>query len=189
MLNIRKKTEYDGSYWMNSYYKKNSITLQNSSFSNFISERLKSGEKILDVCSGNGRDSIFFKDKGLIVHSFDIISSNAIKNRGIHHKKFDLIKKSKYFSYSPNFFDHVYCRFVLHSLPENLEDYILTNSNWCLKEGGFLYIEVRSDRGKISKNIDQHYRRLINLEHLKNKLKNLNFEIITEKEDSGLSKY
>lgn len=181
--------EYSSKFWESLYYKKNKITLENSSFSDSILGRLKPGEKILDVCSGNGRDSIFFKEKGLIVYSFDAIFHENIKDTGIHHKRLDLVSKSKYFNYSPNFFEHVYCRFVLHSIPEDLEDYILTNANWCLKEGGLFYIEARSDKGFISEKIDKHYRRLINIESLKNKLKNLNFEIIEQKEDSGLSNY
>jgi phosphorylcholine metabolism protein LicD len=183
------KLKYDNIFWKNTYYHKNKITLENSTFSEFISERLNPGQKILDICSGNGRDSLFFKKMGLIVHSFDINSPDGAKEMGIHHKKLDLLKKSKFFSYVPNFFDHVYCRFVLHSIPENLEDYILANSNWCLKKEGLLYIEVRSDKGYVSKSSDQHYRRLVNLKTLKDKLKNLNFDIVTEKEDSGLSKY
>lgn len=188
--NMKKpKMEYDNIFWENSYYRRNKITLENSTFSTFISEKIKPGDKILDICSGNGRDSIFFKKMGLIVHSFDLNFPEGLKEIGIHHRKLDLLKKHKFFSQSPNSFDHVYCRFVLHSIPENLEDYILVNSNWCLKKGGMLHIEVRSDKGQIPKKGDQHYRRLVNLKSLKDKLYNLNFEIITEKEDSGLSKY
>jgi len=54
-------------------------------------------------------------------------------------------------------------------------------------EEGLLFIETRSDKGKIPDST--HYRRLINKEALKQKLINLNFEILYEIESAGLSIY
>jgi len=107
----------------------------------------------------------------------------------INFKTLDLEEKIHNFSYEDETFNSVYARFVLHAVPEPLEDYILINSNRVLKNDGLLFIETRSDKGEVSDFADKHYRRLINIDTLIEKLTNLNFEIKFKQESSGLSIY
>jgi ubiquinone/menaquinone biosynthesis C-methylase UbiE len=125
---------------------------------------------VLDVCCGDGRDFYLF-DKKLEVIYFDFIPSMGLYSD--LRDKFDFPKA-----------DNVYCRFVLHAIPEDLEDHVLIQSNKVLDKGGLLFIETRSDKGTEDKS---HYRRLINLDTLTKKLSNLNFEIIHSEESDGLS--
>ena len=172
---MNKQLEYNLDFWK--AYDKSKVTMEPSTFSAFCLPYMKRGDVLLDVCCGNGRDSKYFIDNGLTVVSFD-------------YETLDLKDKKPYFGDDLEIpFDHVYCRFVLHSIPEELEDYVLINAHKVLKNEGLLYIEVRSDKGDISDTIDNHYRRLLDIDVLRNKLTNLNFGIIFEIESKGLSVY
>jgi hypothetical protein len=74
---------------------------------------------------------------------------------------------------------------MLHAVPEEIEDHILWESWNILKEGGMLCIETRSDKGKVP--MDDHYRRLININKLLDKL--VDYDIIYNTEQRGLSVY
>jgi len=162
---------YSLKFWKSFHWE--NVTKQPSTFAEFCMLYMIKG-KLLDICCGNGRDSDYFKNNSLQVASFE-------------HDTLNLEDEIHNFSLDETF-DYVYCRFVLHSVPENLEDYILINSNHILRDGGLFFIEVRSDKGKVPDDTP-HYRRLINKEVLKEKLINLNFEIVSEQESDGLSVY
>ena len=165
---------YVSDFW-GEYYNRVNIPMESSSFAQFCLPHINlSDDKILDICCGNGRDSKFFSSKGINTSAFDI---HSIDLPGVNFKTLNLEDKGHNFSYEDGTFGSVYSRFVLHAVPEILEDYILINSNRVLKDGGLLFIEARSDSGQISDSLDPHYRRLINIDVLIEKLKNLNFEI------------
>jgi len=176
---------YTTEYWLD-YFGKNDITIDKSSFALFCLPYMKQNDSLLDICCGNGRDSMFFHNNGISTYAFDLSPRNDTE---FNFKELNLENKEHNFLFNDLFFNSVYCRFVLHSVPEILEDYILINSNRVLKEDGFLFIEVRSDKGFISKEIDNHYRRLLNIDVLEEKLINLNFEIIFKQESDNLSIY
>jgi len=162
--------KYTLDFWRN--YPWEEVPIQPSTFAEFCLPYMNGG-KVLDVCCGNGRDSEYFRNNNLQVSSFDFGTLN-------------LEKEISNFSLS-GLFNYVYCRFVLHAIPENLEDYVLINSNHILQNEGLFFIEVRSDKGLRPDKL--HYRRLINKEILKSKLTNLNFEILFEQEADNLSIY
>jgi len=170
---MKKNKQYSLEYWKQ--YNAQGVTMHPSNFARFCLPYINKGESLLDVCCGNGRDSKYFTEQGLNVVSFDYETVN-------------LLEKVPKFGTTCEF-DNVYCRFVFHAVPEHLEDYILINSHKVLKTGGLLFIETRSDSGKIEKKIDTHYRRLINLDELKNKLRRINFELVYVEEAKGLSVY
>jgi len=165
---------YDVEYWKN--YHATIKLMPQSSFAEFCLLYMNAGDKVLDVCCGNGRDADFFHTRKMNVTAFDI----ADLDKPYEYSKRDLNDKDLVYSG----FNHVYCRFVLHAIPENLEDYILLVSHNALLMRGNLYIEVRSNEG-----VDDghHYRRLIDYDEIERKLNNIGFEIIYDDEDTGLS--
>ena len=166
-----EEVKYNIDFWK--AFDKTKVTKEHSMFAEFCLPYMKKGEKLLDVCCGNFRDTYFFADKGMIMDAFDHEDFN-LEDKKLN---FDLIEK----------FDHVYCRFILHVIPEHLEDYVLINAHNVLKEGGLFYIEARSNKGEVP--VNNHYRRLIDIDELRNKLIRLNFEIVFETETNGLSVY
>lgn len=172
--------KYDKDYW--TVYYKDKEMQNNSPFSEFCVEFIKHGGELLDICCGDGRDSMFFAGNNLSVDAFDI---NNLDNAPFNFKQIDLTNKAHSFSYQKQF-DDVYCRSVLHAVTEDIEDYILINSNNVLKNNGLLFIEARSDKGTMPDN--GHYRRLIDYELIKKKLIYLGFEIVYCIEGVNLSK-
>ncbi len=183
---MSKDSVYSVDYWKQAYQTSN-VTIKPSSFARFCVDYLDGQRgKLLDVCCGNGRDSVYFERMKFNVRSFDI---SQIGNHLSNYKELNLMDKIPNFGYDEKF-DHVYCRFVLHSVPEELEDYILDSAFNILPKGGYLFIEVRSDKGDISTGINNHYRRLINMNKLKSKLSNnFKFRIVYEMEAGDLSVY
>src|SRR5512133_2440783 len=149
--------KYDLSYWQS--YDRSKVTLAPSTFAQFCAGKLVAGQTLLDVCAGNERDSTYFRSFGVQVTAFD-------------HETVNLLDKKPKFGYDTTF-DNVYCRFVLHCLPEHLEDYVLLSCEKVINLEGLLFIEVRSDKGIIPDRLNNHYRRLINFNDLCTKLKYL----------------
>ena len=177
--------EYISKYW-DDFYKKESVTMEHSSFASFCLPYVDKRSNMLDICCGNGRDSIFFANNMVNVCAFDL---HPIGNINFGYTIYNLENKTHGFVYDDNSFGSIYCRFVLHCMPEDIEDYILINSSHVLKDNGLLFIEARSDKGVIPDNLQNHYRRLINKDSLIQKIENLNFEIIEIDERDGLSIY
>ena len=163
--------EYSFTYWKD-VYSKSKVTMEPSSFAHFCTSYLNKGDTLLDICNGNGRDSIFFEKCDVDVTSFDCDTLNLEDKI----PKFGL----------DEVFNAAYCRFVLHAIPEDLENYVLQTAYEVIRKGGLLFIEVRSDKGTV---LNDHYRRLINLNKLKAKLFDLNFKVEFELEQDNLSVY
>lgn len=168
-------------YWED-FYRKNEVTREPSSFALFCRGFMDVGNTVLDLGCGNGRDALYFNHEGMIVTALDIIDIEL--NKDIDFVQYDLQKQKPFFGLD-EIFDFVYCRFMLHAIPQELEEYILWESWNVLKNKGVLCIEARSDKGKVLK--DDHFRRLINIVDL---LINLSdYEIIYKTEQQGLSVY
>lgn len=182
LINFNEINMYNIKYW-EKYYKNKTNIDNHSSFAEFCLSYINKGDNILDICCGDGRDSVYFNNKDLKVTGIDLVKPNT---NIFTFKKVDLSDKLSDFSLSTKF-NNVYSRFMLHSIPEDIEDYVLINCNNILHESGLLFIEVRSDKGVIPNTTNDHYRRLLNLELLKSKLINLNFDIIYIEESADWS--
>ena len=181
LINI-ETAKYSLEYWKEVV--PTQTTMEPSAFSKFCLSYIPKGDNLLSICCGNGRDSFFFKENGLDVSAFDI---QPLRQTPFNFKELNLLEKPQNFGYEEQAFGAVYCRFILHSIPEDLEDYLLANAFTVLQKGGILCIEARSDKGIIINN--NHYRRLINIDVLKQKLFDLNFQVEFVQESDGLSVY
>jgi SAM-dependent methyltransferase len=142
---------------------------------------MNKGQSLLDLGCGNGRDSRYFDSEGLFVTALDLIDNG--RDADILYVKHDLTEQIDEFGLN-RLFDFVYCRFLLHAVPEEVEEYILWESYNLLSADGMLCIEARSDKGTAP---DEHYRRLINFDELLLKL--CDFEIVYKTEQRGLAVY
>jgi SAM-dependent methyltransferase len=168
--------EYSKSYWEH-FYREIKITPTPSSFALFCRGFMPDMSYVLDIGCGNGRDAKYFDLEGMEVCAIDIVGFNSPI-----FIKYDLNEKKKLFGF--NFkFNFVYCRFMLHSVPEDIEDYIIKEAWNILSKGGMFCIEARSDKGEIQ--TEDHYRRLINIDNLINKLSR--FDILYKLEQRGLA--
>ena len=183
-------------YW-NTYYKNSKLTEKPSDFAKFITSTLnkKKSSRIIDIGSGNFRDTFYFLRKGYNVSAVDI-NLQAYKNN-----------KKKFLKY-PNFnfinqniskidqikldkkYDVIYSRFFIHSINQvdenKLHHWALQNlsrnGNYCLEFRVDLDKRIlKKSTKKINKSLFQfeegHYRRLINPEFFLVNIIKKNFKI------------
>ena len=109
------------SYWSDMYSRPNVFGTGPTKLAKMANDLIydKSIQNILEIGCGQGRDSIFFSEKGYSIETFDI-SENAITFVNKIKKSFNLKNLNAIvhdvtepFSYSNNFFDFVYSNLAL----------------------------------------------------------------------------
>lgn len=173
-------------HWEN-YYKKHIDAFEPSSFAKFVLKYINKNETLLDIGCGNGRDSIFFANKKINAIGIDqcvkeieyLKRKYVLKNLKFLTDDFTNLKKKL-----PKI-NHLYSRFSLHSVDDISENKII---EWASKNiDGYFFIETRSDKD-LSKKAN-HYRRLININSLLQKLTKNNFKIVYVKLSKNFSRY
>ena len=175
----------DKKYWNNYYYKKNGVDFP-TPFASFCMEKYFSKKlEIIEIGCGNGRDSKFFAQNGLIIHSID--QSDIVINNNINQKKkTDYDQNLKY--YANDFtqcladfsnIDAVYSRFSLHSINENQQNKVFQQVFKLLKIEGLFLFECRTKKDPLfnegeslseDEKYTDHYRRFIDSHQVKNYL-------------------
>jgi tellurite methyltransferase len=186
-------------YWDN-YYKKKKSPLKETFFAKFVYNKIKKlNLKIFDIGCGNGRDTIFFKKKGLDCVGLDK-STEILKKNKKNYKKYSnqFIKKNfcTFFKKKISTPFIVYSRFTWHSINYNDEKKLIRSlkGNKDLK---YLFIETRTINDEIygkgkklgrHEFMTSHYRRFIDSKQLKKKLSKF-LKIIYFKESKNLAKF
>ena len=162
-------------YWEN-FYKNNSLTKKPSDFCKYVCETFDLRElTVLDLCSGNGRDSYYLASQSKKVVAVD----QAVKIKNLYNLVCFKEKISNFFlNNKDDDFDLTYCRFGIHSIEEEEEDIILQNSR-------FIAFEFRSDKDDSYK--QDHYRRKINGNKFLTKIIHFGFEVCYYKEAKNLA--
>ena len=186
----------DREYW-NTYYKTHRINLENSTFAKYVLKHLLQNKKLIDLGCGNARDSIYFSQHNISVLGIDYADdeinylNEKYANNNLTFSTQDMCAMTDLGK-----FDYIYSRFSLHAISEKGEDSLLTWIFNSLIKDGYFFLEARSDKdsmlnqgSKISnnENITDHYRRYLNFEDIKSKIKNLGLIIIEAVEQDNLS--
>lgn len=171
----------DSVYW-NKFYKKFSFDIPSScsTFAEFcVAKKAFEGLRILELGSGNGRDSRFFCANGFEVLAVDQIDpSGNLENYavdGLEYRCSDFCAEDLFSSIAATSESiGLYSRFSLHAISETDQMTLMARINSC-QNIGVLAIEARSiyDRRfgvgePVGRNafIDTHYRRFIDPEEL-----------------------
>lgn len=192
-------------YWED-FYKKYTLKLEPTEFSKYCLSFIKKyynkieNLKLLDLGCGNGRDSFYFADNSIAVIGIDKCNVIIDKNKQSNDINLNFIVDD--FITTKEKADVYYSRFTIHCINEELLNMFLKNVFDKMKNGDIFFIETRSikeftecynnDRletyykGSIG---DKHYRILYSLEYLKQKMIEIGFKILNEKEDKGLAKF
>lgn len=190
----------DVNYWNQYYLRKEKEIQEPSDFAKFVLPYMETHKKIMDIGCGNGRDSIYFSQNGLEVTGVDA-SEEAISHLNQYNMKNSMFVCDDFVTCKALYqvqYDYFYSRWTIHAVSEKQEWELLKNVSSAIKKKGLFFIEVRSIKDdlfgkgtKIAKNTysyNDHFRRFIVKKELEEKLEKLEFEIIYEKEDKGLSK-
>jgi len=173
----KKNFSKDKEYWDN-WYKQFKV-IDPSPFAIFCeSNYFSKNSQIIDVGCGNGRDSLFFLNKGYDVQSIDSANSHCSIPTFINCDACN-------FKYDT---DIVYCRWLLHALDTEGQSAFLQSVANDIKKKGLLCIECRSIKDKINPKIQNHFRNPIDRDILEKDIKKLGFEICFSGEQNGWSK-
>ena len=209
----------DTDYW-NLYYEKNSVGAKASSFALKVYEEIETEQKflnldcgdvenpipppwisLLDLGCGNGRDSLFFLEKGLKVTAVDAsdVAIKKLSDLNCKNANFicgDFVSSPIVFSQKYNY---CYSRFSIHAITAEQEDLLLTNVKKSLHSGGKFFIEVRSVHdelfgkgecvGKNSFVYDGHFRRFVDKNELETNLIKKNFKILYSEENINFAPF
>jgi len=189
-------------YW-NKYYESQKKISFASNFAKFINKKfLKKKDIVLDVATGNGRDSFFFSKHIKFVYGIDKSKvAIDINNKKVDYLNLTNIKFINIGSQQIRLFNKkvtfIYARFFIHSIDEKLENKFLDDLKKYFKKDVLVGLEFRTTDDKLfNKGIKigkyerfyTHYRRFIELKKFEKKLKDKNFKIIYKKKGLNLSK-
>ena len=134
----------DKEYW-EKFYKNSLASEEPSSFALYIEKYfLKSKKHILELGSGNGRDSVYFsqnKHNVVAVDQSHATVQNKHKNKDVQFviDNFVTMDYSKFKN-----IDVIYSRFTLHAIQEDECKKVVEKSTSLLKKGGLFAIEART---------------------------------------------
>ncbi len=169
----------DKLYW-NNYYKKGGPTNNPTEFAKWCLEHL-SGQSILEMGCGNGRDSMYFASKRYNVTAIDQVDTNIKRTDRLEFVRHDFLGLP-----SDKKYDNIYSRFTLHSVDSSTASRIMKWAYNVLSDKGKLFIEVRTQFDElyghgecvgVDEFMTTHYRRFIREESIREELTGLGFKI------------
>lgn len=197
----RLRWNKDEEYWDRYYASeaaKSDLMCKPSQFAcDMLHKYMKCGKDLIELGCGNGRDSIYFAEKGLNVIGIDasqVVINKLQQKVTLNNCTFvcdDFVSTEAIYQIQ---YDYCYSRFTLHAINEWQETRILLKVYEMLKEKGYLFIEARSINDekyglgeKVEKNAflyEEHYRRFIEPKELISKLTNIGFSVIEAEESN-----
>ena len=190
-------------YWRQFY--KNSKIADGSTFAVFMQSRIPVDMTIVEFGCGSGRDAIYFASHGHSVSAVDqvIEATSAASQKaaelnlsGITFQAGDVANGAVVRTAIRRARSHpgdaicCYLRFFLHSLPEGIEDRLLSAIADATVKGDVFAAEFRTIQDKdLAKVHGEHYRRFIDPASIEAKLAKFGFEVTYAQEGRGLSIY
>lgn len=188
------KTIDDSLYW-DQYYQSGACVTEPSLFAQYVAKQVNQGETLVDLGCGNGRDAIYFAERGLDVTAIDL-SHKAIaelQSKKLPNVCFQQGDVASPLFHQPGKYHNAYSRFSLHAMTEDHVRRLFQSLFQSLQPGGHFFIEVRSVHDplfglgeKLGRNAwryDSHYRRFVVLEELVEELFKCNFHVIYAEEN------
>ena len=160
-------------------------------FAQFITAYFKDSiSTILEVGSGDGRDA-YYLSKQYNILGLDIANKPSdTVNCTFEQKSMKELSGS---------YDLLYSRFSLHSVTEDIEDFVLQHA---LEHCGYIAFEVRSVKDELASVVNEqkesrvvtsyataHYRRFFDLKNIKQKMQDMGFEILVAEESNKFAPY
>ncbi len=151
------------------FYESHELTLEPSGFAEYVAEIAPKASRIIDLGCGNGRDSLFFANRGFKVLALDQVQAPGF----VHHDNVEFkILDFRYINdivLSKN--DLIYARFLFHAIPDEVLHSIL---NWAR---GKLFAEFRAF-GDVPTIYPDHERVFWKAESFLELLEKYNFKVI-----------
>lgn len=199
-IDLKDEGKKDDLYW-NKFYMSGSGENKPSLFAEYVSGYLLEGGKIVDIGCGNGRDSIYFAEKGMDVYAVDISEAATGNLSERYGEKIHVLNENfvRMLGRYRDEFDFLYSRFTIHAITEEDQKRLLENAYRALKQEGYLFIEVRCKLDEIygkGELIDKdtyfyngHRRRSVDKAEIEKMLVENRFTIEYSKQDRNFAPY
>ena len=190
-------------FW-NKYYNSKDNNNKPSNFALFINKKyIKKNTYLIDVGTGDGRDSFYLRKKAKHVYCIDqsniAIKKNRLKAKrlGLKNVTFKNLSSNRLKKIANKKVNFIYARFFIHAINEANENFFLTSIKNNFEPKTIVSFEFRTTKDvlmkkgkKLSKyeRLTDHYRRFINTKKFEKKLKKMNFKILYKKLGINLSK-
>jgi tellurite methyltransferase len=194
----------DKNYWRDYYSKQREERLPSLFAKHLVENYLNDKDvTLIELGCGNGRDSIYFSDKGIKVIAIDQVEEEIdyLRNKYSDSKNLEFISGDFTNFEDDRKFNVVYSRFTMHSINASQQDRVLKWSFDHLEQDGLLCIEVRGKKNEIFKKgekvtgeedayiFENHYRRFLDFNELCNQLKEIGYSLIYCQEDKGFAPF
>lgn len=207
--------EQTQSFWRNFYARSiesGALRHNPSPFAQWcLQTQFNAASNILELGCGNGRDSFAFLQHGLPVLAVDgcevAIADNLayyqaqqLRGSGIFHALnfAELNRLDELAAQRLHGINTIYTRFVLHAVPETLEDALLAFATRILPSGGRMLHEFRTVhdplmlKGEVlssNERLTDHYRRFLHADLFRRKLAKAGWREVFFAEGQGLAKF
>ena len=181
------------SYWENKWVGRPTEPANNFAKSAYALIRPKKLRSLLDLGCGDGRDSVYFSNKGLSVTAVDF-ADGGISKIELQRKKIKYISEDiRAINFRENSFDVIYAHLSLHYFNDETINKIFDNSFSILKKSGLFFIKCKSvddalfgEGEKVGENMYRkgHVRHFFTKEYMTEKLKG--FKIIRLRKTSSV---
>jgi tellurite methyltransferase len=190
-------------YWEHFYDQHQAVEFP-SPFAVFCTENFLGGEsRILELGSGNGRDSLFFSENGHTVVAVDhsaagvaLSRQSAINGSSPGSTEFKEGDFTRLDAQAIGEVDTVYSRFSLHAIDASAEQRVIDFAWETLSPGGLFLIEARTVNDPLHgegtrvgphEYVTDHYRRYLDAQELLSRLQVRGFRLVFFRESSGLA--
>jgi len=199
--------EHEASYWRR-FYKQINFN-EGSPFFEYTTSNHETPRLIIDIGCGDGRDSFAFARSGKQVLGID--RSDAGVDRAQRRSESEHLDAMLQFalcdvSDAPALRELItntrgemagepvcfYMRFFLHSIPEEVQDTLISTLTELARRGDMFAAEFRTDKDENNQHVfgDSHYRRYQNADDFSKRLSDeYRWRITFETEEKGLSPY
>jgi len=183
----------ESNYWKNKWSNRPSEPANNFAKRAFKWVKTKNPRFLLDLGCGDGRDSIYFSNKGLKVTAVDFSESGIEKLKTQQSRINCVLKDIRNINFPENSFDVIYAHLTLHYFDDKTTSKIFNNLYKILKKGGLIFVKCKSTddvlfgKGKkVGENMYRkgHVRHFFTKEYMTEKLKK--FKIIRVRKTSSV---
>jgi len=134
----------ESNYWKNKWSNRPSEPATNFAKRAYKLIKTKNLKTLLDLGCGDGRDSIYFSNKGLKVTAVDF-SESGIEELKARQNRIDCVLKDiRNVNFPKNSFDVIYAHLALHYFDDKTTSNIFDNLYKILKKGGLIFIKCKS---------------------------------------------
>ena len=183
----------ESNYWKNKWSDRPLEPANNFAKRAYVLIRNKKFKYLLDLGCGDGRDSIYFSNKGLLVTAVDF-SESGIEKLKTQSQKINCISEDiRKINFGENSFDIIYAHLSLHYFDDETTSKIFDNLFRVLKKGGLIFVKCKSvddalfgQGEKVDENMWKkgHIRHFFTKEYMTKNLKK--FKIIKVKKTSSI---